>query len=169
MMNLIVALEQRFEGTPDGRVWTPFANSFWQRYLNVFEHMWVVARGRRVAAPTPGWSRADGAGVSFAPVTYYLGPWQYLRCRRRILADVRGVVGPSDAVILRVCSQGRRLPGAAATPRGAALRRGGCRRSVRRLCARGGRASAASVLPQGLRTTFSWVFWGFHGKHNIRI
>jgi len=38
-------------------------------------------------------------------VTYYLGPWQYLRCRRRILADVRGVVGPSDAVILRVCSQ----------------------------------------------------------------
>jgi len=107
MMNLIVALEQRFEGTPDGRVWTlgPFANSFWQRYLDVFEHVRVVARVRRVAAPTPGWVRTDGPGVSFVPVTYYLGPWQYLRCRRRILADVRGVVGPSDAVILRVGSQ----------------------------------------------------------------
>jgi len=61
MMNLIVALEQRFEGTPDGRVWTPFANSFWQRYLNVFEHMRVVARVRRVAAPTPGGGPAPTA------------------------------------------------------------------------------------------------------------
>jgi glycosyltransferase involved in cell wall biosynthesis len=107
MMNLIVALEQRFEGTPDGKVWTPgpFAHSFWQRYLDVFEHVGVVVRVHRVGAQTPGWARADGPGVSFVRVTYYLGPWQYLLRRRRVLSDVRGVVGPSDAVILRVGSQ----------------------------------------------------------------
>ena len=60
-----------------------------------------------LATATPGWAEADGPGVSFVPVTYYLGPWEYLRRRRRIRADVRGVVGPSDAVILRV---GRRSP-----------------------------------------------------------
>ena len=38
-------------------------------------------------------------------MTYYLGPWQYLLRRRRVRADVRGVVGPSDAVIFRVGSQ----------------------------------------------------------------
>ena len=106
-MNVIIALEQRFESTPDRKVWTPglFAHSFWRRYLDVFDHVRVVARVCRVAAATPGWAEADGPGVSFVPVTYYLGPWQYLRRRRRIRADVRGVLGPSDAVILRVCSQ----------------------------------------------------------------
>ena len=106
-MNIVIALEQRFESTPDRKVWTPglFAHSFWRRYLDVFDHVRVVARVRRVGTATPGWAEADGAGVSFVPVTYYLGPWQYLRRRRRIRADVRGVVGPSDAVILRVGSQ----------------------------------------------------------------
>ncbi len=106
-MNLVVALEKRYESTPDGKVWTQgtFAYPFWRRYLDVFDHVRVVARVRRVATPTPGWVEADGPGVSFAPVTYYLGPWQYLRRRRRIRADVQEVVGPSDAVILRVSSQ----------------------------------------------------------------
>lgn len=106
-MNLIVTLEQRFEATPDGKVWTPgqCAHPFWRRYLEVFSHVRVVARVRRVAAVPPGWTRADGPGVSFAPVTYYLGSWQYLLHRHWVRADVRGAVGPSDAVILRVCSQ----------------------------------------------------------------
>ena len=106
-MNLIVTLEQRFEATPDGTVWTPdqFAYPFWRRYLEVFDHVRVVARVRRVAAVPPGWPCADGPGVSFAPVTYYLGPWQYFLRRHRVRADIRGVVGPSDAVILRVASQ----------------------------------------------------------------
>jgi len=106
-MNVVIALEQRYEATPEGEVWSPgpMAYSFWRRYLDVFDHVRVVARVRQVAAAPPGWARADGPGVSFAPVTYYLGPWQYLKHRRRILADLRGVVGPSDAVILRVASQ----------------------------------------------------------------
>jgi glycosyltransferase involved in cell wall biosynthesis len=105
-MNLVVALDKRHESTPDGKVWTQgtLAYPFWRRYLDVFDHVRVVARVRRVATPTPGWVEADGPGVSFAPVTFYLGPWQYLRRRRRIRADVQEVVGPSDAVILRVSS-----------------------------------------------------------------
>ena len=105
-MNLIIALDQRYEGTPDGRIWTPglFAHTFWRRYLDVFDHVRVVARVREVPAPVPGWVRADGQGVSFVPFTYYRGPWQYLKRRRRIRADLRGVVGLSDSVILRVGS-----------------------------------------------------------------
>ena len=106
-MNVLVTIEQRFEATPDGNVWTPglFAHSFWLRYLDVFDHVSVVARVRRVTAVSPEWVRADGSGVSFVPLTYYVGPWQYLQRRHRILAELRGVVGPSDAVILRVVSQ----------------------------------------------------------------
>ena len=54
-MNLVITLEQRFEATPDGKVWTPglFAHPFWTRYLDVFDHVCVVARVRRVAATPP--------------------------------------------------------------------------------------------------------------------
>jgi glycosyltransferase involved in cell wall biosynthesis len=102
-MNLVIATDQRYEATPDGKVWTPgqFAHQYWRRYLEVFSLVRVVARVRQVAAVPPGWTRADGPGVSFAPVTYYLGPWQYLLRRHRVRAEARDVVGPSDAVIFR--------------------------------------------------------------------
>ncbi len=105
-MNLIIALDQRYEGTPDGKIWTPglFAHPFWQRYLDVFDHVRVVARVCRVATASAGWVRADGSGVSFIPVTYYVGPCQYLLRRRGIRGGLRGILGPSDAVILRVSS-----------------------------------------------------------------
>ncbi|MGA7498844.1 MAG: glycosyltransferase family 4 protein, partial [Isosphaeraceae bacterium] len=93
--------------TPGGEVWSPgpFAYRFWLRYLDVFDHVRVVARARRVDAASPGWVRSDGSGVSFIPVTHYLGPWQYLLRRHRVRSDVRSAMGPSDAVILRVGSQ----------------------------------------------------------------
>ena len=49
-MNVVVALEQRFDRTPDGAVWTPmvFARSFWTRYLDVFDAVRIVARSPRV-------------------------------------------------------------------------------------------------------------------------
>ncbi len=106
-MNVVIALEHRYEGTPDGQVWTSgvMAYSFWRRYLDDFDEVHVVAREHRVAAASPGWVRADGSGVCFIPVTYYVGPWQYLQRRHRVLSDVRGAMAPTDAVILRVGSQ----------------------------------------------------------------
>lgn len=106
-MNLVVILEHRFDCTPDGQLWTQtaFAYAFWQRYLTVFDHVRVVARVRDVARVPSDWQRADGEHVSFAPVPYYLGPWQYLLRAWQVRRVVRGAVGPTDAVILRVSSQ----------------------------------------------------------------
>ena len=61
-MNLAVTLEQRYDRTPDGRVWTPgpFPYSFWTRYLEVFDTLRVVARVRDVITVASGWQRADG-------------------------------------------------------------------------------------------------------------
>ena len=80
-MNAAVFLEHRFERTSDGAVWTdgPFAYSFFVRYLDVFDGVSVIARVRpRASNPTGAWVRADGPGVSFEPVPFYVGPWQYL-------------------------------------------------------------------------------------------
>jgi glycosyltransferase involved in cell wall biosynthesis len=106
-MNLIVTSSNRFSCTPEGTVWTqteaPY--SFWVRYLTIFNHVNVVARVRQVSTIPQDWERADGEGVSFMPVPYYLGPWQYLLRAPQVQRAARKAIGPSDAVILRVGSQ----------------------------------------------------------------
>lgn len=106
-MKVVVTLEQRFDRTPDGKVWTQvaFAHSFWTRYLEVFDHVSVVARTRDVPSVPSDWQRADGEGVSFAAIPYYIGPWQYLLKSRQVKQAARNAVGPDDAVIFRLSSQ----------------------------------------------------------------
>ncbi len=106
-MRLVVTLESReFGRTPEGAVWTQgaFAYSFWTRYLSVFDDVRVVARAAEAALAAPGWKRADGPAVSFAPLPYYVGPWQYLWRARQVHKAGRNAIGCSDAVILRVSS-----------------------------------------------------------------
>jgi len=105
-MRVCVALEQRFYGTPDGAVWTdgPCARPFWDRYLEVFDEVQAIARVKPVAAIPNGAVRADGDGVAFAPVEYYVGPREYLRKALAVRRSVIAGVAPADAVMLRVPS-----------------------------------------------------------------
>jgi glycosyltransferase involved in cell wall biosynthesis len=102
-----VVLEQRFHRTPDGRVWTDgaFANSFFDRYLTVFEAVRVVARVRDVGAVEGDWKLASGARVKFAAVPYYIGPMDYLRKGAAVRRAVAASLRCADAVILRVPGQ----------------------------------------------------------------
>ena len=88
-------------------MWTdgPFPRSFWQRYLEVFDGVRVVARVEPVTSARPTWQRVDLEGLDFTRVPYYVGPQQYLRKWRAVRRAVRGAVGAADAVILRVSSQ----------------------------------------------------------------
>ncbi|MEC4812918.1 MAG: glycosyltransferase family 4 protein [Scytonema sp. PMC 1069.18] len=106
-MKLVVTIEHRFDRTPDGKVWTyttcPY--SFWIRYLEVFERVCVIARVRDVCFVPSDFQRADGEGVSFAALPYYVGPWQYLQRLYQVKYVAQSAVGTEDAVILRVSSQ----------------------------------------------------------------
>ena len=107
-MRAAVFLEHRFERTPDGAVWTDgaFAYGFFTRYLDVFDEVRAVARVRPADRIEPAWVRADGSGVGFEPVPYYVGPWQYLRgLPRTWLAAARAAQEPDQATILRAPSE----------------------------------------------------------------
>ncbi len=65
----------------------------------------MIARTMDVAEAKEGWSRADGDGVAFAPLPYYLGPLQYLRRIRSAGKAARAALGESDALVMRVGSQ----------------------------------------------------------------
>jgi len=105
-MKVCVALEQRFYETPDGAVWTdgPCARPFWDRYLEVFDEVQAIARVKPVAEAPAGVLRADGDGVVFAPVTYYMGPREYLRKAIAVRKSVLRGAGRADAIMLRVPS-----------------------------------------------------------------
>src|SRR4028119_862553 len=105
-MKVVVDLEHRFDRTPDGRVWTQttFPYSFWTRYLQVFDSVRVVARVRDVPNVPCDWKEANGEGVSFAAIPYYIGPWQYLLKAWQVRRSARNAVSANDAVILRVGS-----------------------------------------------------------------
>jgi glycosyltransferase involved in cell wall biosynthesis len=81
-----------------------FPYSFWKRYLEVFEHVRVVARVREVPSVPSDWKCADGEGVSFAAIPYYVGLWQYLQRAHQVSRAAQNAVGANDAVILRVPS-----------------------------------------------------------------
>lgn len=119
-MNVVVALEARFDRTPDGHIWADasFEYSFWQRYLDVFEQVRIAARVRNVTRPPTHGLQADGPGVSFAPVPHFVGPWQYLRQARAVRRALRATLEPMDAIMLRV-------PGTLGTLLAHDLQRGG--------------------------------------------
>ncbi|MDJ0617724.1 MAG: glycosyltransferase family 4 protein [Calothrix sp. MO_192.B10] len=106
-INLIVVLEHRFRKTPDGAIWTltMFPYEFWQRYLEVFDRVRVVARVCDVESVPPNWKRVNGEGVSFVPIPYYIGVQQYLSRVQQVNQAVRNAFTPGDAVIMRVPSQ----------------------------------------------------------------
>lgn len=107
-LELVVNLEQRFERTPDGCIWShaAYRPEYWRCPLQVFEGIRIVARVRDVAEPSPRAVQADGPGVGFAPLPYYIGPWQYLRQRasvRRAVAEA--AAARPAAFLLHVPSQ----------------------------------------------------------------
>ena len=105
-MKLVITLEHRFNRTPDGAVWTQtqFPYPFWVRYLDVFEQVRVVARILDVSSVPSDWVRADGVGVTFLAVPYYIGPWQFWLKRKQIIQVVTNAVDRKDAVIVRLGS-----------------------------------------------------------------
>lgn len=106
-MNLTIALEQRFQMTPDNTVWTPtsFAHAFWSRYLAVFDAVRVLARVQSVVSVPADFRPAGGDGVTFVPLPYYIGPAQYVRQARALRRAVATALEAPGAVILRVPSQ----------------------------------------------------------------
>ena len=106
-MDVVVSQEHRFERTPDGRVWTQaaFPRSYYSEYLTVFDNVHVVARVRNVANPPTEAKRADGDGVTFRSVPYFIGPEEFLLRAGAVGRAARKAIHRQDAVLLRVQSQ----------------------------------------------------------------
>lgn len=105
-MDIVVTTEYRFYLAPDGSVWSDgvFGNSFWQRYLEVFDKVIIYARALAVSKPEECYLRVDSPSIQFHPVKYYIGPKQFILSFPSIINDLRKLVNARCAVIYRVPS-----------------------------------------------------------------
>jgi len=105
-VKVCVTVEHRFERTPDGAVWTGSNHSYEEssRYLDVFDGVRIIARVRDVSRPPQGGLRADGEGVTFVALPYYVGFQQFCLRWNAVRKAAPGAVGESDAVILKAPS-----------------------------------------------------------------
>jgi glycosyltransferase involved in cell wall biosynthesis len=100
-MRVIVASEERFDRTPDGKIWAQGSVGYqlWSQYLDVFNHVEVVARLRDIAGTPCNQYRADGENVSFTPLKYFIGPEQFLWNLREIKGVIRSAYSEESALI----------------------------------------------------------------------
>lgn len=106
-MRLVITAEQHFVKSSDGKHWGPDSMTypFWERYLDVFDHVSIVARVRPVGTVLPHFTQVDGMGVSVQAVPEYTGPREFLTVRRAFQRIAETATRPEDAVLLRVgCS-----------------------------------------------------------------
>lgn len=102
-----VILEARFYRSTTGEYFTDsvFSSAFWQRYLNVFSKVNVIARVEQVDTPPVGSKLAGAPKVSFSHLPYYIGPRQYLSLRSRIRKRLVASLDNSGCCIIRAPSQ----------------------------------------------------------------
>lgn len=100
---LLVATEARYRRGPDGcaRSTTGVDGySLWQRYLDVFAHVLVLARTTAAAGPGTG-EPVEGPGVRLMPLPDYRGAWEHVRVRHRLVRATRAAVQQADVLCLR--------------------------------------------------------------------
>lgn len=70
-----VVIEQRFYQCAKNDYWTEnsFPYSFWQRYLEVFDQVNIVARVSKVTSPEKSWHKVNGEKVTFFSLPHYIG------------------------------------------------------------------------------------------------
>jgi len=103
-MRVMIALEDRFIRTRNGAIYSNnlFDYNLSKRYLQVFDEVVILARVDDVPEETRNGIAANGPGVSFFGLPYYVGVWQYIKQRSRLIALTEQATGCADAYILRI-------------------------------------------------------------------
>ena len=103
-MQLTLAIEFHFTRDPSGAVYGsgPMNRAFWDRYLDVFDHVTVLARVREVDNPGDPAHRADGDGVSFIDLPDFTGPAALARAAPQVWSRIGLAVAEAEALLFRV-------------------------------------------------------------------
>ncbi|MHC4083932.1 MAG: glycosyltransferase family 4 protein [Planctomycetota bacterium] len=102
-MRVVVAIEAHFY-VIKGKAYSSYLTfeSFWRRYLDVFDSVLIIARATEVESVPEGYQMVTANGIKLAALPRYHGPYQFLRKWPRIRSLIRVALRGDDAFILRV-------------------------------------------------------------------
>jgi glycosyltransferase involved in cell wall biosynthesis len=102
-MRILLTSEARFERPPDGTLWAAASSgsAMWNRYLEVFSSVLLVARVFDVKEPSAGCVQASTPGLTFCALPPYSGFQGFIRCRRAVRAAVAEAVRACPVVVVR--------------------------------------------------------------------
>lgn len=106
-MNATLIIEHRFRKSSNGKIYSS-SNSvnriLWERYLEVYEHLTVVARIQDVLNPIGDEYLVSHDKVNFVPIPYYVGPKQFIKQYFKIKKILEAQVHENQAYICRLPS-----------------------------------------------------------------
>lgn len=102
-MNVTVVLDHKFLRDNAGNYFagTMFGNTFWDRYLRIFDQVFVISRAKS-AEDVSNLQPIENPQVHFQPVPYYEGPTGFARNFLKIRRHLETSLAQEGAVILRV-------------------------------------------------------------------
>src|SRR5262249_19098662 len=108
-MNVLVCTDMHFIQVGE-RYYAPGCRaSFFQRYTEVWDEVLVLGRLARRDTSPDDLSPLDFRNIRVIGTPEYVGPMQYLKCRRQVKAAVRIAVEQADSILLRgvnaICMQ----------------------------------------------------------------
>lgn len=108
MKKVVVVCDAHIFVTTAGVHWCTsiYGYSFFQRFMNVFDEVHVVARSKRQELPQDGkYLVVDGPRLTFHPVYFFQGPGQLFKHLPAVLKSLEGFVpNDADAVVYRMPS-----------------------------------------------------------------
>jgi phosphatidylinositol alpha-1,6-mannosyltransferase len=103
---VVLIREERFFRTPDGQLWSLWGTGqhTWAPFLTAFKKISLVARIKETSVVPEGATLASYDNVQVCPVTYFHGPWQYLKYRPAIQEDLDRWLATPDPLVFRIPS-----------------------------------------------------------------
>ena len=109
-MNVAVYVDAHMYKTPDGKIWskTIYSYNFWERYLDVFDEVIIVARIKSANySEVEGFLECSGERVAFAELPFVQGakePWKYIYLIPISYLKIIKIVKSADCGIVRLPS-----------------------------------------------------------------
>lgn len=103
-MRVVVNITAQLVKSRDGRYWVSgvYGYQYFLRFLDVFEHVRLVARTKKIAkVDTDKFLRVDGKGVEIYELPFYRGPKEYARQSWNIRNALQNAFDGCDCAIVR--------------------------------------------------------------------
>src|SRR6516165_2171771 len=100
-MNVLVCADMHFVQVGDQYYAPGCAQNFFQRFRDVWEQVIVFGRLAQAHVPPEKSVPLDFSNVRLIGAPDFVGPVQYLKCRRRIMRAAREALSQADSLLLR--------------------------------------------------------------------